>query len=85
MFDFVHECLPESDLNQLRYYNRRSFLLFDRYLELRAVEREISDNVRGLLRGLEREPDLRSLLLKGAEKSYEEQKSKYDKAKSIET
>lgn len=25
LFDFVKDCLPEQEINQLKYYNRRSF------------------------------------------------------------
>jgi len=37
LFDYVKESLVETEVNQLRYYNRRSFAIFDKYLQLKEV------------------------------------------------
>lgn len=46
LFDFVKDSLPDKDVSQLRYYNRRSFAVFDKYLQLREIHKELIDNIR---------------------------------------
>jgi hypothetical protein len=46
LFDFVKDSLAEKEIHQLRYYNRRSFLVFDKYVQLREVNKELNDHMR---------------------------------------
>lgn len=46
LFDFVRDSLPDKDIAQLRVFNRRSFGIFDKYLQLREVYKELSDHIK---------------------------------------
>ena len=46
LFDFIKDSLPEKDIEQLRYYNRRSFSIFDKYLMLRDVSKELNEHAK---------------------------------------
>ena len=84
LFDYVRDSLPDKDLQQIRYYNRRSFVIYDKYLQLRDTRKELGDHIRQLVIGLSRDPDLRGLLLKGAEKGLEDCALKFKQARMIE-
>jgi hypothetical protein len=58
--------------------------VFDKYLELREINSELDDQMRQLIVGLTRESDLKNLLIKGAQKGFDESLLKFKKAKSIE-
>lgn len=83
LFDFVKDCLPEADIKQIRYYNRRSFTLFDNYVQLREVNKELNEHMRSLILGLTN-VDLKNLLLKGAEKGFDDCLIKYKQVKGLE-
>lgn len=45
LFDFIDDSLPKKDISNLRFYNKRSFVVFDKYLVLREVNTELNEQM----------------------------------------
>jgi hypothetical protein len=45
LFDFIKDSLPDKDVTNLKFYNRLSFAVFDKYLLLREVNREMNEQM----------------------------------------
>jgi len=84
LFDFIADSLPKDSVEQLKFYNRVSFFVFDRYLSLRDINRELNEQMSQLLVGLSKYADMKVLLIKGAEKAYEDALKKFRASKNIE-
>ena len=69
----------------MRFYNRRSFVIFDKYLTLREVHKDLNEQLSQLLTGFNRYSDMKAILIKGAEKAFEDAVKKYKACKNIET
>lgn len=84
MFDFVEDTLPKQQLDELRFYNKRSFAVFDKYLVLREVNNELNEQMSQLVIGFSKYADMKNLLVKGAEKAYEDAYKKFQSCRGIE-
>jgi len=80
-FDFVDEQLPKKDVNQLRFYYKRAFFVYDKYMGLRDTEKDLDDEMVKFATGFSKYPELQSLLIKGAEKALEDGKKRFKSAK----
>ena len=69
----------------MRFLAKRSFAIFDKYVALREVHRELNDQMSQLLIGFNKYADMKGLLIKGAEKAFEDAIKKYKQCKSIES
>jgi len=58
--------------------------VFDKYLALRELKRELNEQMSQLMVGLSKYADMKGLLIKGAEKEYEEAVRKFKQAKALE-
>lgn len=45
MFDYIDDKLPKKEVDQLRFYNKRGFSVYDKYLILREVNRELNEQM----------------------------------------
>ena len=45
LFDFISDSLPPKEVQQLKFYNRLSFVVFDKYLGLREITRELNEQM----------------------------------------
>lgn len=79
LLDFVHDSLPEKDISQLRVFNRRSFGIYDKYIQLRYVYKELSDHIKQFILGISSKDyaPLKELIFKGVEKGIEDCQVKY--------
>lgn len=59
--------------------------MFDKYVSIVQVSKDISEQTNQLVVGLTKYEDMKGLLLKGAQKSHEEAIKKFRQAKTIET
>jgi len=44
-FNFVEDSLPKKDISSMRFLAKRSFAIFDKYVALREVHRELNDQM----------------------------------------
>lgn len=84
LFSFIQDSIPSKDVTSLRYYNRRSFTIFDKYVVLREVHKELNEQMTQILMGLNQCVEMRSILIKGAVKAFEDAVKKYKSCRSIE-
>ena len=59
-------------------------MIFDKYLTLREVHRELNEQLGLLLTGFTRYSEMKASLIKGAEKVFEDAVKKYKACKNIE-
>ncbi len=45
LFDYIADSLPDKDVQQLKFYNRLSFVVYDKYLSLREIRRELIEQM----------------------------------------
>lgn len=68
----------------MKFYNRLSFNVLDKYIVLREITKELNEQMTQLLVGFTKYSDIKSLLIKGAEKAYDDFVKKYKVSKNIE-
>jgi hypothetical protein len=84
LFDFIHKSLPSKDVLQLRFYNKRAFVIYDKYTCLRQLKTTMRETLSQLITGFTQYPDMRGILIKGAEKSYDESVKQLQSVKNIQ-
>jgi len=51
LFDFVAGSLPQKDVQQLRFYNKRAFVIFDKCTALQQLKVSMRDELQQLVTG----------------------------------
>lgn len=78
LFDYIKTSLPEAELEELRFCNRRCFNLYDKYVTLREIHKALSGHIKQFILGISNKDyaPLRDLINKGVEKGIEESRQK---------
>lgn len=84
LFDFISTSLPKKDLQQLKFYNKRVFVIYDKYIGLRQVRVSMREELTQLIMGFTKYPEMRGILIKGAEKSYDDSVKQLQNCKGIQ-
>lgn len=84
LLEFVASSLPSKDVQQLRFYNKRAFVIYDKYTALVQLKASMRDELQQLVTGFQKYPEMRQILIKGAEKSYDDSVKTLSSAKTIQ-
>ena len=78
LFDYIKTSLPEAEVAELRTFNRRCFVIYDKYVALREIHKDLSGHIKQFILGISNKDyaPLRDLIYKGVEKGIEEAKHK---------
>ena len=55
----MEDNLPKKEIASIRFYNKRSFVVFDKYLILREVNNELNEQMKQLVIGFQKYAEMK--------------------------